>query len=63
MPRLPRILYAVPPTLHAHLEIAKAIRALARRIRKSGGNGNKTSRSSVQTMTSATSSILSCYAT
>ena len=29
MTRLPRILYAVPQTLHAHLEIAKAIRALA----------------------------------
>lgn len=29
MTRLPRILYAVPRTLHVHLEIAKAIQTLA----------------------------------
>ncbi|MFZ3309213.1 MAG: hypothetical protein WA280_07590 [Xanthobacteraceae bacterium] len=29
MTRLPRILYAVPPLPHVHLEIAKAIQALA----------------------------------
>lgn len=29
MARLPRILYAVPQTLHAHLEIARALRTLA----------------------------------
>jgi len=28
MPRLPRILYAVPRLPHAHLEIAKAIQTL-----------------------------------
>ena len=29
MTRLPRIIYAVPRTLHVHLEIAKAIQTLA----------------------------------
>jgi hypothetical protein len=28
MPRLPRILYAVPPLPHVHLDIAKAIQTL-----------------------------------
>ncbi len=63
MTRLPRILTDVPQLPHVHLEIAKAIRGWLRRLRKSGGSSNKASPSSVQTMTSASSSFVRCCAT